>query len=264
MMFADQLQKGSSYDVAVNHTLRALGDFTNMTAFERRYVREVIPFWGWLRHQTLMTMRMPIYSPYRAAYLIALTDILEDEDMADEFYDLIGSAIPLGGGSYLNLGGLSPFVSPFNMPLDPTNTEGSGIMGTISPMIKLPYMAITGTNLTRQQPMTRPYEDRPTDLWGRVVAESPLANIADGGLGEIAYQAAGVLPITKMGREIVMGTGQSRYESGDRVNDGEYDDDSQTVIDEVLAGLRVPRTVNKTEDLESLTQRLIEQRTRGN
>jgi hypothetical protein len=63
---------------------------------------------------------------------------------------------------------------------------------------------------------------------------------------------------------MAMGTGQSRYGSGQRVNDGEYDDSNQTIIDEVLAGLRVPRTVNKTDDLESLTQRLIDQKMRGN
>lgn len=272
IMYADQMQKmandptspgrlavenTTASEAAVKHTLRALGDFTNMTAFEKRYVREVFPFWAWIRHQTLMTMRMPLYSPMRTAYLLALTDALEDEDFANEFYEMVGARIPLGGGNYLNLGNISPFSTPWDLPL-PTNLPA--VASAISPAVRMPVQAITGFDVGRLRNTTRPYDERPVGPYGSTPpAAPPLRGLA--GLGEMAYVAAGALPQTKAARDIVLGTGTARYGSGQRVGTGEYDDDT-SALDAILAGARVPRPENMEDRLYDLTQQMLERQGR--
>jgi len=277
MTYADQMQKMAAdptspgrlaaqnmtaSEAAVQHTLRALGDFTNMTPFEKRYVREVFPFWAWLRHQTLMTMRMPLYSPARTAYLVALTDLLEDDDMADEWYAMIGSRIPIGDGSTaINLGGISPFASPLDMPLNPFNIGTT--VGAMTPMLKLPVQLATGYDPNRLGATSRPYEDRGTDMFGREEPTSPFRRaVGDplGALGEIGYIASGTLPQTKAARNLALGPGQARYGSGDRVGYGQYDDPNRTAMDEILAGFRLPRTENMEKRLDDLTQRILQGR----
>jgi hypothetical protein len=254
-------QNMTASEAAVKHTLRALGDFTNMTAFEKRYLREVFPFWAWLRHQTLMTMRMPLYSPARTAYLIALTDLLEDEDVADEWYSMMGSMIPLGNGSALNLGGISPFAAPWEVPLNPFNI-GTTVAAT-TPMLKLPVQLMTGYDPNRLAPTSRPYDERSTDLFGREESSSPITRLLSDpkdALGEIGYIAAGTLPQTKAARNVINGAGEARYGSGKQVGDGQYDDPNQTAILEILGGLRVPRPVPMEKRLDDLTQRILEGR----
>lgn len=252
-------QNMTASEAAVQHTLRALGDFTNMTAFEKRYLREVFPFWAWLRHQTLMTMRMPLYSPARTAYLIALTDLLEDEDVATEWYEMMGSRIPLGNGMALNLGGISPFAAPWEVPLNPFNIGTT--ISAATPMLKLPVQIATGFDPNRLAPTSRPYDERPTDQFGREQASSPVTRLLTdpgGALSEIGYIASGTLPQTKAVRNIITGPGEARYGSGQRVGDGQYDDPSRTALDEILAGARVPRPENMEKRLDDLTQRILE------
>lgn len=254
-------QNMTASEAAVQHTLRALGDFTNMTAFEKRYLREVFPFWAWLRHQTLMTMRMPLYSPARTAYLIALTDLLEDEDVADEWYSMMGSRIPIGGGMALNLGGISPFAAPWEVPLNPFNIGTT--VAAATPMLKLPVQLATGFDPNRLAPTSRPYDERPTDQFGRETSSSPITRLLSDpkdALGEIGYIAAGTLPQTKAVRNVALGAGEARYGSGKQVGDGQYDDPNQTAILEILGGLRVPRPVPMEKRLDDLTQRILEGR----
>jgi hypothetical protein len=241
---------------AVKHTLRALGDFTNMTAFEKRYVREIFPFYAWMRHQTLMTMRMPLYSPLRTAYLLALTDMMEDEDFANEFYEMVGSKIPLGGGNYLDLGNISPFSTPWDLPL-PTNLPA--LSSAISPALKVPVQMVTGFDIGRLSNTSRPYDERPQGLYGSPPAPPPLRGLA--GLKEMGYLAAGALPQTKAVRDIALGPGVARYGSGQRVGTGEYDDDT-SVLQAALAGVRVPRPENMEDRLYDLTQQMLERQGR--
>lgn len=272
IMYADQMQKmandptspgrlalenTTASEQAVKHTLRALGDFTNMTAFEKRYVREVFPFWAWIRHQTLMTMRMPLYSPLRTAYLLSLSDMMEDEDFANEFYEMVGARIPLGGGNYLNLGGISPFSTPWDLPL-PTNLPA--VSSAITPALRMPVQAVTGFDIGRLRNTSRPYDERASGPYGSTPPTAPpLRGLA--GLGEMAYQATGALPQTKAIRDIVLGPGVARYGSGQRVGDGEYDDDT-SVLDTILGGARVPRPENMEDRLYDLTQQMLQRQGR--
>src|SRR4030095_7075728 len=65
-----KLTRGESSDAALQSTLRTLGDYTRMSNFQRKIVREFIPFYAWRRHSTVATLRLPITSPTRAAFVL--------------------------------------------------------------------------------------------------------------------------------------------------------------------------------------------------
>lgn len=77
----------------------------------------------------------------------------------------------------------------------------------------------------------------------------------------MAYIAAGALPQTKAARDIALGTGTARYGSGQRVGDGEYDDDT-SVLETVLSGARMPRPENMEDRLYDLTQQMLKRQGR--
>ena len=241
---------------ATQASLRAMGDFTRMTPFERRYVRQVFPFYSWMRHQTLAAMRLPLTSPTRAAWLWHLTNLMNDEDFSSEVLERLGTRIPIGGGRYLNIGGLNPFGDPRNLPLDPTspNQFASGA----APILDVGAKTIFGFDLGRMGPVNRPYEDRTTDAFGRAQPLSPIRRMLKdpgAGLGEVAYQISGELPQTRGIRELMLGPGQARYGSGDDVAGTKYDRDVPT-LNVLLQMANLPRVETAEQmNLEQLMRR---------
>jgi hypothetical protein len=73
-VYLSKIDKGLSPEIAVRESLNAMGDFTRMTPFERNTIREIIPFYAWMRHVTQAAIRLPIEHPMRAAWMIALAN----------------------------------------------------------------------------------------------------------------------------------------------------------------------------------------------
>lgn len=251
-VFLKEFRKHGDPTLATKAALKAMGDFTRMTPFERRYMRQVLPFYPWLRHQTAAAMRLPFQSPYRAAFLLHLSDMMNDPDMGPEMLELLNSKLNVAG-QYWNIGGLSPFGDPTGLGLDPTNPD---VTRSVSPVFKLPYKVLTGKDLGGGA-ISRPYQDRPTDLFGRETSKSPLRRALEGdpmgGLGEIGYLAAGELPQSRALRDAILGPGEFRYQSGDR-GSSKYDKDV-SVSDVLLRGAALP---NRTDNVD-LQQMLRDQ-----
>lgn len=249
-------------EAATKAALQAMGDFTRMTPLERRWVRQVYPFYAWMRHQTAAALRLPLESPTRAAFLLHLTNMMTDPELAPDVLEQLGSRIPLGGDRYLNIGGLSPFGDLRNLPLDPTSPSH---LSGITPAIDYPFRALTGNNLGTQQHVSRPYDDRPTDLFGREVGLSPLRRaLRDpaAGIGELVYTAAGEIPQARGIRDLVVSAvegeplGRARYGSGDVVPSHKYDRE-RSISDVLLQIGNMPRveTVSLTEMMRRARER---------
>jgi len=266
-VYLKELQKTGNADAAVRAGLRTMGDFTRMTPFERNYVRQAMPFYAWMRHQTVAAVRLPLQSPTRAAWLLHLSNMMNDPEYGDEMRQLLGSRMPLGGGNFLNIGGLSPFGDPRSLPLDPTRLDT--FTGGFSPVIDLTGKAL-GVDIDRMRPVTRPFGDQATDMWGGVVPKSPIRRAIEGdplgGLGEIGYQASGILPQTRALRDAVLGPGDFRYGSGDRGPE-QFDDEAPATGhfgDLVLRGLNLPRIdrIDTKQLLRDQRKREIDRRRR--
>ncbi len=247
-VFLKELRKHGDEAISTKAALNAMGDFTRMTPFERKWVRQVLPFYSWLRHQTVAAMRLPLQSPYRAAFLLHLSDMMNDPEMGPEMLQQLGSKMSVGGQMW-NLGGLSPFADPTELGLDPTNPE---MTRSVTPTIKFPFEAITGRQLGGG-PLSRPFEDRPTDTFGRETSQSPFRRILSdpaAGVGEIGFLAAGQLPQSRALRDVALGPGKSRYQSGDRRPTDQYDRDV-SVIDTLLRGAALPNR-NDNVDIQQM------------
>jgi hypothetical protein len=231
---------------ATQAALRAMGDFTRMTQFERRWVRQAYPFYAWLRHQTVAAMRLPLVSPYRFAWLLHITNLMNDPDIAPEILQRLGARIPIGNDRYLNIGGINPFGDIRRLPLDPTDVNE--FTRGLTPAIDMPLRALTGYDPSQLRPVSRPWDERATDFYGRTVSRAPfrraLSGDVVGALGEVAYQATGELPQTRGLRDILLAAGDSelgdfRYGSGQR---GPEQYDRPVPLRNVLAGIgNLPR-----------------------
>ena len=64
-VYMAKVDKGLAPELAARETLKAMGGFFRMSKAERQYIREVIPFYSWMRHTTSLMYRMPLEHPMR-------------------------------------------------------------------------------------------------------------------------------------------------------------------------------------------------------
>jgi hypothetical protein len=259
-VYLAKLRDGVPTDQALRSALDTMGDFTRLTPFERRYVREVLPFYPWLRHQTTAMMRLPINSPVRAAYLLHLSDLYSEDGFTDEMLRMLGSRIPVGGGNYLNLGSVSPFADPARLAFSPTEIGRS-----LTPAFKLPLAATVGINADRGfQPLTRPASTMRRGAYGQEAQTSPLTRLFSDpirGVGELGYLTAGAVPYVRSIRDVALGPEEARYATGYEVSAaGRPVDTGRTRLSAILAGLNLP-TVEQF-DADEIARRQAEQRRR--
>lgn len=234
-VYSAKLKKGIPSDLAIKQTLRALGDFQNLTPFERRWVREVLPFYPWLRHQTQAMLRLPIEHPGRAAFLGYLAFQYQDDD---NLKGILSGRLDLekfGLGGYLNLSSFNPIPSPGELPLDPS----AGIGFNISPVIKTPAKLLTGLNVDYLDQLTRPS--------GTGYAP-PIRDLLQGDPGAFLYNLTGDIPVTRALRDLAVDPGIKRYGTGEP--QGRHPKDTGVSRFQSLAGLvgvPFPRTLTTDE-----------------
>jgi len=228
------LARGESTDQALQTTIRSLGDYSRMSTFERKVIREVIPFYAWLRHSTVATLRLPITSPARAAFLFHLADIYRDPEAQGE---LFGSRIPLGDGGLLNLGTINPLqdITSFINP-------GELIGPNLSPTIKTISSLGLGLDLNKMAALTRPEDTAMLDPYGRPKTTAPIAQLFRdplAGAGEILWQASQQSPTTLRNiRDLALGDDVRYGGTGYRV--GDLVDKRKRSISTLLRALNLP------------------------
>ena len=237
-----KLGRGESTDQALRSTIRSLGDYSRMSNFERKVVREVIPFYAWLRHSVTATLRLPITSPARAAFLLHLSDVYSDPDMKSE---LFGSRIPFVGGLF-NVGSVSP-LQPIPQ-LNPVDLFGPNV----SPALKSISSIGFGLDLNKMAGVTRPPGTSRLDPYGREQSTPPIMKLLTDplhGAGEIGYVLTQNAPTTiRSIRDLVLGD-EVRY-GGTGYQVGGLKDPRKRSLMTVLRGLNLP-TVDPLPDTRS-------------
>jgi len=161
-------------DAASQEVNNALGDFLTMTPAEREVIRNLIPFYGWLREITRIVARLPLNHPLKTALLIQLGQIGSEYDVKNVPSYLLGG-FPLGGVSaggqqtVFSTSSLNPVSSVYQVgqALAPVFTQPSetnlrafasetnpilaAIMNTAirpsgsPPLYQIPYQVLAGT-----------------------------------------------------------------------------------------------------------------------
>ncbi|MCX7621193.1 MAG: hypothetical protein N2037_10170 [Acidimicrobiales bacterium] len=229
---------------ALDRALKVAGDFSTFTPFEKNIVRRVIPFYGWLRHQTKLMFRLPVEHPARVAWTLHLTDMFVDnKDLPDWLQGAlkIPDDWPIIGGTFLSTN-WSPFATPEHMPVLSVRSAAA----SLSPFIQIPAAAF-GLNVGRGRQLMMPPGTYPTGPegreemfrfigWGNPAGPGRVPNSAaltgplgkflagkevpvpEGGL--LGYLMGGSIPQVRMLRDTLQtgpeeGVGYARYDTGE-------------------------------------------------
>ena len=173
----------SAINDAVADANKVMGTFDELTPFERRIVKNFVPFYVWQRHITLLAWRTAVENPARMLWTLRLGSYgTQAQEDLPEFLKgglVIGNhVIPLN------------WANPFN-----DVAEGSLISQpgkSLSPVVKLGAAAF-GFNTNTMQPITRPFGSG-NNGW------TPLMwPFKEGGFrpAEMGYVASQMLPATR-------------------------------------------------------------------
>lgn len=220
--FIEGLKNTRGPEQALRQALRAAGDFSKMTAFEKSVVKRLVPFYPWYRHITKLAMSMPVYAPARTVWLLHLADVFggdpDDERGAGKGSKLQAGlpgfakgSIPLSGGGLLSSAGMNPFEAGIESPF----FSEEGMLGATTPALQWPAALLLGRDMKHGlRDFTRPPGDGNLDEYGRPT-NTPLAE----SWGEAGRYLANQLPQGRLAftalEEPVL-----RYDTGDPMISG--------------------------------------------
>lgn len=173
-------------EAALKQALRAAGDFSKLSPFEKQAVKRVWVFYPWYRHITKLAMSLPIYAPARTAWLLHVADVFGgDPNEAREagagtrhqrnLPKFAQGGIPLGGNTEISASGINPFASGIDSPF--FSVEGA--VGATTPALQWPAAVLLGKDMKHGfRDFTRPPGDRDLDEYGRET-NTPLAGRPD-------------------------------------------------------------------------------------
>lgn len=143
--------------------------------WERRYVRQFIPFWGWYKFISSLAYRLPVELPGRTQALQQLAmignDSVDDLGMVPEWMkgSIILGVNEDGSVKYLPTMGMNPFSSFFN-PMSPKGSvEGMISSGMASPLIQAGLQAYGYDTLTGDAVRVSPQSGVTQDFMGRLI-----------------------------------------------------------------------------------------------
>jgi hypothetical protein len=174
----------------------ALGDFLSLTLGERKVIRELVPFYAWIREITRITAKMPLDHPVRTMIMYQLGQIYGDLS-AQEVPSFMRGMIPLGmTPDGLQRGIAIHSMIPWATPIDmlrayqaflpgATREEYRALYGNLNPFVAgILKTAQTGNKLglalgPAQEvyaalPQTRTFNQLPPFKWLSEPIESPL------------------------------------------------------------------------------------------
>jgi hypothetical protein len=142
---------------AVGKVNAALGDYLNLSDFEKTTVRQLIPFYAWLRSIAIITAKAAAETPGRSAVIVRLGQIgaALNEEQFGQLPTFLRGVIPLGPGRVgrvpvLTTTGLNPLSSAVDVEHAVTGLVhgrpgefGAAIGTTLNPFVQ---SAIEGTH----------------------------------------------------------------------------------------------------------------------
>lgn len=188
--------------LANRKSLQTMGDFQNMSAFEKNIARRAIPFYTWSKHATKMALREPMANPVLQGRLASVANVYNPQGPDQEGNDFLKSAIPLGGGKFLTLPGSDMsqggLTGAGNSPL--LNPRALG--GSLNPIIQA-GAALGGLNLRKMDALEKaPGQSNLSAAAGYATNLTPLSKMA-GNLVDRSNLDVG--PIHGYGQNIVQG-----------------------------------------------------------
>ena len=159
--FFGNLKETGDVIQAANRTKQFLFDYSNITEFERKVLRRVLPFYTFFRKNTELQVKTLLREPGKIAaemrFVSNLGDALTDQEMTEEEKALLPewakqSAIILKDRKGNDVEVLTGIETPTEAFFK--QTTGQGLIGMVSPLIKYPVEMTTGYSFFRQKPIS--------------------------------------------------------------------------------------------------------------
>lgn len=183
-MAYDTLRKGGSMDQALDKVYQFHFDYNDLSTFESKYMRRLVPFWTWTSRNLPLQLEMALTQPkmyqrFRAAQA-ALEQGSTDNDMDPEWLRGSPTAINMSGFAQTDLGPFSvggdgSFLLPdlpFNDVQDKTGqiaeTGPMAFLQDAAPIVKTPLETTFGKRLFDGAPLTDKRNPLP-DSWSFLV-----------------------------------------------------------------------------------------------
>lgn len=152
--FMTNLEKTGDVTLAATRTKQFLFDYQNLTEFERNVMRRIIPFYSFTRFNMEVQAKLLTSAPGRVNAQLTAADnfskVFSQDDLTDEQKELLPSWMKRGFYSLKkNRDGTLKSVSvaeiPFEQPFDALSSRG--ILGSVSPIIRVPLEQLTGYDM---------------------------------------------------------------------------------------------------------------------
>lgn len=178
--------KGYTDEEAVRMSLQAMGDFANLTPFEKNFVRRVVPFYAWAKHVTQATYHLAADHPFRTAWLLHMSDLFNQKNDLQDMPGWVQNSVALGGGWFLPLDGANPYSNSVGSLFTSPKDWPQQFFRSLNPLIKFGAQA-TGLNIGSGRLNTRAPGSGTLDDYGR-----PMLSFES--LPTDLYMAARMLP----------------------------------------------------------------------
>ncbi len=136
--YIDDANIRDAVNQAVRETNDALGAFTELNPFEKNVVRNIYPFWSWIRYINKAAVKMAIDHPDRVLFTAALGSIASSPEQEGLFPFLEGRVPMLG--YYFDLSFLNPYQDAIILQPNPIKALTEQFQN-ISPTITAPVRA---------------------------------------------------------------------------------------------------------------------------
>ena len=125
-------------DDAVRSTHESLGAFSEMSPWERNVVRQVYPFWAWMKFINKAAVKLAIDNPDRVLFTVALGDMVADPDSSD-YFSFLQDMTPVAG-KFTDLSFVNPYADAVLFGENPVAKTQEALTG-VSPVIRTPLRA---------------------------------------------------------------------------------------------------------------------------
>lgn len=200
-------------EYAIRQSLKALGDYTDLTGMEREVLGRLVLFYPWIKHMTRLAGQLAVHNPLRIAWALHLSDLYGGGGQTP----LTAGKVPLGNQWYLTL----PKTDPFSHIFSNYGATGTGEtpFAALSPVIQAAGAGL-GLNVGKAQLLAEAPGFGPTDSEARPsfgpIGLRPFANYL---LGEQPQLSAATTIIPSLlGHAPV-----ARYATGQPVRIGHQD-----------------------------------------
>lgn len=194
--FLDQLIKGKDFDEAAFHVKKFVFDYFDLTPFERKVMRRLVPFYTWTRKNLPLQVEQLIKQPKKYRDIAWFGDALEGDESGWEnkpeyVRDTGALRIPLDGKDIFINPNL-PYTDLSRLPVD--QKSFNNLLGSLNPLLRVPLVEWpSNTKLFSGREISKyPGETQPIPLAGLLkslgIDESDIPQINKKYLGYLLEQ----------------------------------------------------------------------------